>query len=315
LLNLGTTKLEIAPLALGGNVFGWTADEATSFAVLDAFVDRGYNLIDTADMYSRWVPGHVGGESETILGKWFAQGGGRREQVVLATKVGVEMGEGKKGLSARYIRAAVEDSLRRLQTDRIDLYQSHTDDDHTPLEETLQVYDELVSSGKVRYIGASNYKGNRLRQALETSRHEDLVAYKTLQPNYNLHTREEYEKDLAPVVAEYKLAVLPYFALGSGFLTGKYKTKEDAVGAKREAMVGRYFDARGEKILAALASVSEESGEAQASIALAWLLTRPNIAAPIASATSVEQLEAHFRGAEMKLSAEQLKTLDEASAY
>jgi len=312
--NLGTTKLQIAPLALGGNVFGWTADEASSFAVLDAFLDRGYNLIDTADMYSRWIPGNVGGESETILGKWFAQDPSRREKIVLATKVGVEMGEGMKGLSARYIRKAVEDSLRRLQTDYLDLYQSHSDDPNTPLDETLQMYDELVSAGKVRYIGASNYKAPRLRQAMETSRRENLVSYVTHQPHYNLYTRAEYEGDLAAVVEEYKLAVLPYFALASGFLTGKYRTRQEASGANRGAFLEQYFDARGERILAALARVSEQTGEAQGSIALAWLMAKPNIAAPIASATSVGQMDVLFRGVEMVLDAEHVKALDNASA-
>jgi aryl-alcohol dehydrogenase-like predicted oxidoreductase len=311
---LGKSGVRVAPIVLGGNVFGWTADEARSFEILDAFVDRGYDFIDTADVYSRWVPGHVGGESETIIGKWFHKSG-KRNKVVLATKVGMEMGEGKSGLKAAYIKESVEGSLRRLQTDHIDLYQAHKDDEATPLEETLSAFQSLIEEGKVQLIGASNYKGSRLAKALDVSKKVGIHEYVTLQPNYNLHTRQEYETDLAPVVAKYGLSVIPYFALASGFLTGKYKTKEDAKGAKREQMVGQYFDARGERILKALAAVSAESGATQASIALAWLLAQPNIAGPIASATSTKQLESLFEAADLNLSAAQLKTLTDASAY
>ncbi len=310
---LGHSKVEVIPIMLGGNVFGWTADESTSFAILDSFIDRGFNFIDTADVYSRWAPGHKGGESETIIGRWLAQSG-KRDKVILATKVGMEMGEGKKGLNAAYIKEAVEASLRRLQTDHIDLYQSHQDDASTPLDETLKAYDDLVRAGKVRLIGASNYKGARLAEALETSAKAGLASYVTLQPNYNLHTRAEYETDLAPVVAKYGLSVIPYFSLAAGFLTGKYKTKEDAKGAAREVLVDKYFDARGEKILQALAAVSRETGAAQASIAIAWLLAQPHIAAPIASATSIRQLETLFAAADLKLTDDQLKTLTEAGA-
>jgi aryl-alcohol dehydrogenase-like predicted oxidoreductase len=311
---LGGGDVQIAPIVLGGNVFGWTIDGTTSFEILDAFVDRGFNCIDTADMYSRWAPGHKGGESETIIGDWLARSG-KRGTVILATKVGMDMGDGKKGLKAAYIKESVEGSLRRLRTDHIDLYQSHQDDESTPLDETLRAYDDLIREGKVKFIGASNYKGSRLAEAMETGKQAGLGHYVTLQPNYNLHTRQEYETDLAPVVEKYGLSVIPYFSLAAGFLTGKYQTRQDAQGAKREGMLGRYFDPRGERILKALAAVSEETGAAQASISLAWLLAQPHIAAPIASATSTRQLESLFAAADLELSADQLKVLTEASAY
>jgi aryl-alcohol dehydrogenase-like predicted oxidoreductase len=311
---LGDSNVQVAPIMLGGNVFGWTTDEATSFAILDAFVDRGFDFVDTADVYSRWIQGHKGGESETIIGKWIAKTG-KRHKVIIATKVGTEMGEGKKGLKAAYIKEAAEASLRRLQTDYIDLYQSHQDDEATPLDETLKAYDDLIRAGKVKLIGASNYKGSRLAGAQETSKKVGLTHYVTLQPNYNLHTRQEYETDLAPVVAKYSLSVIPYFALASGFLTGKYKTKEDAKGQQREGLLGRYFDARGERILKALAAVSASTGAVPASIALAWLLAQPHILAPIASATSTNQLESLLAAVDLTLTSDQLKTLTDASAY
>jgi aryl-alcohol dehydrogenase-like predicted oxidoreductase len=299
---LGDTELEIVPVVFGGNVFGWTADEARSFELLDAWVDRGFNCIDTADVYSRWVPGHVGGESETIIGKWLKQSG-KREQVVLLTKVGMEMPAGK-GLSKKYILEEVKQSLKRLQTDRIDLYQSHKDDESVPLDEW-----------KLRYIGASNYKGARLAEAEDLAERKKLPAYKTLQPEYNLHARQGYEQDLAPVAEKYGLGVIPYFTLASGFLTGKYQSIEDAKGAKREGMVQKYFDERGLKILKALKQVSEETGAEQAAVSLAWLLEQPTITAPIASATSTKQMEALFAAVELKLSAAQLASLTDASAY
>jgi len=310
---LGDTELEIVPVVFGGNVFGWTADEARSFELLDAWVDRGFNCIDTADVYSRWVPGHVGGESETIIGKWLKQSG-KREQVVLLTKVGMEMPAGK-GLSKKYILEEVKQSLKRLQTDRIDLYQSHKDDESVPLEETLEAYAQLIDEGKLRYIGASNYKGARLAEAEDLAERKKLPAYKTLQPEYNLHARQGYEQDLAPVAEKYGLGVIPYFTLASGFLTGKYQSIEDAKGAKREGMVQKYFDERGLKILKALKQVSEETGAEQAAVSLAWLLEQPTITAPIASATSTKQMEALFAAAELKLSAAQLASLTDASAY
>lgn len=311
---LGNSGVEVAPIVLGGNVFGWTIDEARSFEILDAFVDRGFNMIDTADVYSKWVPGHTGGESETIIGKWFAQSG-KRDKVVLATKVGMDMGDAGKGLSASHISKSVDRSLKRLQTDRIDLYQSHQDDQSIPLEETLAAYEELIKAGKVRMIGASNYTGARLTEAMQTAKDSNLPQYVTLQPEYNLHAREKYETDLAPVVAKYGLAVIPYFSLAAGFLTGKYKSKEDAKGVKREGAVSKYFDARGERILPALEEVAKEAKSTQASVALAWLLSKPNIAGPIASATSLQQLGSLFAAADLKLTSEQLKRLDEASAY
>jgi aryl-alcohol dehydrogenase-like predicted oxidoreductase len=312
--NLGSTDLAIVPVVFGGNVFGWTADEARSFELLDAFVDRGFNCIDTADVYSRWVPGHVGGESETIIGKWLKQSG-KRDQVVLLTKVGMEMPSVGKGLAKKYILEEVETSLRRLQTDSIDLYQSHTDDQSVALEETLEAYAQLIDAGKVRYIGASNYTGARLTEAEDLAEREKLPAYKTLQPEYNLHARQGYEQDLAPVAAKYGLGVIPYFTLASGFLTGKYQSVEDAKGAKREGMVQKYFDERGKKILKALKQVSEETGAEQAAVSLAWLLEQPTITAPIASATSVKQMEALFAAVELKLSAAQVALLTDASAY
>ncbi len=311
---LGTLDIPVSPIMLGGNVFGWTVDEQTSFAILDHWTDRGFNFIDTADVYSRWKPGNSGGESETILGKWFKHSG-KREQVVLATKVGFDMGDGKKGLRAAYIKEAAEASLRRLQTDYIDLYQAHTDDTETPLEETLRAFNDLVQEGKVRVLGASNYTGRRLRAAEEVARNAGWDRYQTLQPNYNLHTREDYERDLAPVVAEFDLGVIPYFSLASGFLTGKYKTVADTEGKDRGSRVKEFFDARGERILQALNTVAVQTGVKQASIALAWLLSRPNILAPIASATNTEQLEDLFAAADLELSPEQLSLLSEAGRY
>jgi aryl-alcohol dehydrogenase-like predicted oxidoreductase len=311
---LGDSKVQVTPLMLGGNVFGWTIDESASFGILDAFIDRGFDFIDTADIYSTWVPGHKGGESETIIGNWLAKSG-KRSKVILATKVGMDMGDGKKGLKAAYIKEAAEASLRRLRTDYIDLYQSHQDDESTPLDETLKAFDDLIRAGKVKLIGASNYKGSRLAAAQETSKKAGLAHYVTLQPNYNLHTRQEYETDAAPVVAKYGLSVIPYFSLASGFLTGKYKTKEDTKSAQREGGLGQYFDARGERILKALAAVSATTGAAQASVALAWLLAQPHVTAPIASATSAKQLESLFGAIDLKLTSDQLKTLTDASAY
>jgi len=311
---LGTSNLQVVPLVLGGNVFGWTIDASTSFRILDAFVDRGFNFIDTADMYSRWVPGHQGGESETILGQWFQQTG-NRDKVVLATKVGLDMGDGKQGLSKKYILEAAEASLKRLQTDHIDLYQSHKDDETTPLQETLEAYQQLIQQGKVRVIGASNYKGARLAQAIETARQHSLPTYQTLQPEYNLYDRQAYEQDLAPVAKKFDIGVIPYFSLASGFLTGKYKTKEDAKGAQREGMVGKYFDERGKKILKALDDVSTQTHAKQATVALAWLLAQPTITAPIASATSTDQLESLFAAVDLKLDPASLEKLNQASAY
>ncbi len=311
---LGDTELDIVPVVFGGNVFGWTVDEARSFELLDAWVDRGFNCIDTADVYSTWIEGHQGGESEAIIGKWLKQSG-KRDSVVLLTKVGMEMKSGGKGLSKRYILEEVEQSLKRLQTDRIDLYQSHQDDASVPLEETLEAYAQLIDEGKVRYIGASNYKGARLAEAEDLAEREKLPAYKTLQPEYNLYDRQGYEQDLATVAEKYELGVIPYFSLASGFLTGKYQSPEDAKGKNRAGRVQKYFDERGMKILEALKQVSEETGAAQASVSLAWLLEQPTITAPIASATSTQQMEALFKAVDVKLSAAQMALLTDASAY
>src|SRR5450432_515455 len=307
---LGNTGLEVPPIMLGGNVFGWTVIESESFRLLDRALDAGLNFIDTADVYSRWVPGHSGGESETILGKWLAKNG-KRDQVILATKVGMDMGDGKQGLAPQYIRQAVEDSLRRLQTDRIDLYQSHKDDEHTPLEKTLAAYDALIHEGKVRFIGASNYSGVRLREALEVSTRNDLPAYQTLQPNYSLVERENYETELLPVVQQYGLAVVPYFSLAGGFLTGKYRKQSDLEGRARAAIAGKYLNARGLAVLEALDAVAAEHKAAPAQVALAWLMQQPGVAAPIASATSAAQLDDLVKATQLNLDAASLEKLTE----
>jgi aryl-alcohol dehydrogenase-like predicted oxidoreductase len=300
---------------LGGNVFGWTIDAETSFRILDAFVDAGFNFIDTADVYSAWKPGNAGGgQSETILGQWFARSG-KRDKVVLATKVGMDLGDGKKGLSRDYIIQAAEASLKRLQTDHIDLYQSHTDDQTVPLEETLSAYRALIEQGKVTIIGASNYKADRLREAVELSKRESLPTYQTLQPEYNLYDRQDFEQNLQPVAQELCLGVVPYFSLASGFLTGKYKSKADTEGKNRGSRVTKYFDDRGMKILKALDELSAETGAAQATIALAWLLAQPTILAPIASATSTDQLQALLAAPNLTLTDSQLEKLTQASAY
>jgi aryl-alcohol dehydrogenase-like predicted oxidoreductase len=311
---LGNSDIQIVPLMLGGNVFGWTIDAPTSFAILDAFVDHGLNSIDTADVYSAWKPGNKGGESETILGQWFKQSG-KRDKIVLATKVGMDLGDGKQGLSKKYILEAVEASLTRLQTDRIDLYQSHQDDKTIPLDETLEAYQQLIQQGKVRIIGASNYTGARLAEAVELAKKNGLPTYQVLQPEYNLHQRQGYETDLAPVTARYNIGVIPYYSLARGFLTGKYKTKADADKSTGARKVDLYFDARGEAILKALADVSQQTGATQATIALAWLMAQPTITAPIASATSLTQLQDLLAAVELKLTPAQLDQLNQASAY
>jgi aryl-alcohol dehydrogenase-like predicted oxidoreductase len=311
---LGRSGLTVAPLALGGNVFGWTADKATSFAVLDAFVDAGFNLIDTADTYSRWAPGHQGGESETIIGQWIAQSG-KRDRIVLATKVGKAMGPGKVGLSRAYIRQAVEDSLRRLQTDHIDLYQAHDDDANTPLEETLAAFGELIQAGKVRAIGASNYTPARLKQALDTSMRLNLPRYETLQPLYNLIERSTFEAELGPLCASQGLGVISFFALARGFLTGKYRRPTDAGKSPRGAqIVKEYFNDRSFRILAALDAAADHVRATPAQVALAWLIARPGITAPIASATSVAQLNELLSAVSLQLPSATISALDQASA-
>jgi aryl-alcohol dehydrogenase-like predicted oxidoreductase len=311
--HLGGSGLEISPLVFGGNVFGWTVDDSTAFSLLDAFVAGGFNCIDTADVYSNFVPGNKGGESEATIGRWL-RARGRRDDVVLATKVGNSMGGDRKGLSKRYIAQAVEDSLSRLQTDYIDLYQAHRDDPNTPLEETFEAFDALIKSGKVRVIGASNYTGARLAEALRVSNQTGLPRFHTLQPLYNLYDRSNYETDLEPVCLDGALGVMPYFALASGFLTGKYRSKEDLNKSKRGAFVANKLDARGLRILAALDQVSAELHSTPTRVALAWLLARPSITAPIASATSLSQLEELFASTRLEMSAAAIERLNSASA-
>jgi len=310
---LGGSGISVAPLALGGNVFGWTVDEAAAFKILDAFVEAGFSLIDTADVYSRWVPGNRGGESETIIGSWMKDRG-TRKKVVIATKVGSEMGTGKQGLSKGYILRAVEDSLHRLQTDHIDLYQSHRDDPEIPIEETLSAYAQLIREGKVRAVGASNFTAERLRQSLDIGMEQGLPRYETLQPLYNLYDRSEYEKTLAPVVRERGLSVIPYYSLASGFLTGKYRSVQDLSKSVRGQGVRKYLTERGFRILAALDQITARTDASRAGIALAWLMAQPGIAAPIASATSVEQLKTLIAAATLKLDKEAMTLLNDASA-
>jgi aryl-alcohol dehydrogenase-like predicted oxidoreductase len=310
---LGQSSLEVPSIAFGCNVFGWTVDEKTSFALLDAWLDAGFNFLDTADVYSRWHPGNSGGESETIIGNWM-KARGNRDKVIVATKLGIEMGPGKKGLSRTYMQQAVEASLRRLQTDYIDLYQSHRDDPETPIEETLSAYAELIKQGKVREIGASNYAADRLAESLRISTEKGLPRYQSLQPLYNLYDRAEYESDLAPVCEQRQLGVIPYFSLASGFLTGKYRSSKDIEGKARAGIVGRYMTARGEAILRALDEVAAASHSTPAAVALAWLIARPAVTAPIASATSTAQLKSLIQGAQLKLDADCIAVLDRASA-
>jgi len=310
---LGFAGPEVPAICIGGNVYGWTLPEAEAFRQLDAALDAGLNFVDTADVYSRWVPGNKGGESETILGKWFAKTG-KRKDVILATKVGNEMGADKKGLSAAYIRQAVEDSLQRLQTDYIDIYQAHKDDSETPLEETLCAFNGLVKEGKVRYIGASNYSGARLTEALETSHKNGIASYISLQPHYNLVERHDYESDLLPVVKKYQVGVIPYFSLAAGFLTGKYSSQQDTEKAARGAMVQKYLNDWGFAVVAALDEVAHDHGSTPGRVALAWLLAQPGITSPIASATNEKQLIDLVEAARLKLDAGSVQKLDEVSA-
>ena len=309
---LGNSGLNVSPLCLGGNVFGWTIDESTSFGILDAFVAAGFNFVDTADVYSTWKPGNQGGESETIIGNWIHRTG-NRSKLVLATKVGKDMGEGRIGLRKDYILRAAEDSLRRLQTDYIDLYQSHDDDASTPLEESLAAFDQLIREGKVRAIGASNYRGQRLKEAIETSRRSGIAAYECLQPNYNLYDRADFEDTLAAVCLEYGIGVIPYYSLASGFLTGKYRSSEDLSKSARGQGVRKYLTERGMRILAALDEVAAEHNATPTKVALAWLAAQPGITAPIASATSVAQLTELLDAARLKLAPGAIELLNQAS--
>ena len=311
---LGGSAVEVAPLMLGGNVFGWTADEATSFNILDAFVAAGLDFIDTADSYSIWAPGHKGGESETVIGNWLKRSG-KRDRVVLATKVGVEIPGQGKGLSRAWIVSEVEESLRRLQTDYIDLYQSHRDDPNTPVEETLEAYAQVIQQGKVRVIGCSNFTRERIKESLAVSRKHGWPRYESLQPHYNLYERAGYETTLEPLMLQEKLGVVPYYGLASGFLTGKYRSEDDLGKSPRGQAVKKYLNDRGFRILEALDQVAESHQTVPAQVALAWLMARPSITAPIASATSVEQLKDLTDATRLELSASDIELLNRASAY
>jgi aryl-alcohol dehydrogenase-like predicted oxidoreductase len=309
---LGESSLHVTPIAFGGNVFGWTVDEKMSFALLDAFVDAGFNFIDTADVYSRWHPGNKGGESEVIIGKWLKSHGGR-DKVIIASKVGFELAPEKKGLSRKYILQAVEDSLQRLQTDYIDLYQSHRDDPQTPVEETLSAYADLIKAGKVREIGASNFSTARLAESLKVSKESGLPRYQSLQPQYSLVERAEFEGPLEDLCLKERIGVISYYSLASGFLTGKYRSKADMEGRIRAPRVEKYLNDYGFGVLKALDEVAVRYGAKPGQIALAWLIARPSVTAPIASATNLEQLAELVKAAEIKLDAAAIQRIDRAS--
>ncbi|MET0544144.1 MAG: aldo/keto reductase [Variovorax sp.] len=311
---LGRSGLQVSPLAFGGNVFGWTVDEALSFRLLDAWLDAGFNFIDTADVYSSWVPGHTGGESETIIGKWLRQSG-KRNRVVLATKVGKPMGEGKVGLAPAYIREAVDASLKRLKTDHIDLYQSHDDDADTPMEASLGAFADLIKAGKVRAIGASNFTAPRLAEARDASERLGLPRYESLQPLYNLYDRAVFEDALEPLCLERGVGVINFYALAAGFLTGKYRSAADATKSARGGnTTKKYLNDRGLRILDALDRVAGPLGVKPGQVAIAWQIARPAITAPIASATSLQQLDELVAAAQLKLPPEAIAALDAASS-
>jgi len=309
---LGQSSLHVYPITFGGNVFGWTADEKTSFSLLDGFVGAGFNFIDTADVYSRWHPGNTGGESEVIIGNWLKARGGR-EKIVLATKLGIEMAPGKKGLSRKYMMQAVEDSLRRLQTDYIDLYQSHRDDPETPIEETLSAYADLIKQGKVREIGASNFSAERMAESLKISTEKGLPRYQSLQPQYSLVERTEFEGPLEELCLREKIGVIGYYSLASGFLTGKYRSKADMEGRLRGARVEKYLNDYGFGVVAALDDVAKRYNVKPGQVAIAWLIARPSVTAPIASATNLDQLKELMGAAEVKLDAAAIQQIDAAS--
>ncbi|MBV1930544.1 MAG: aldo/keto reductase [Porticoccaceae bacterium] len=311
--DLGGSGLKVGPLVFGGNVFNWTADEATSLNLLDAFIDSGLNMVDSADVYSSWVPGHKGGESEDLIGKWLARGG-QRDKLLIATKCGMEMGPEAKGLSRGHITRSVDASLKRLGTDYIDLYQAHMDDRKTPLEETLSTYTDLIKEGKIRAIGASNYSAERLAEALQVSKDKGLVRYESLQPQYNLYDRADYESSLEKTCVDNGLGVIPYFALAAGFLTGKYRSKADLEGSQRGGMVKGKLDDRGMNILDALDQVAGDLGATPTQVALAWLIARPSVSAPIVSATSLEQWADIEKSMQLDLSGNAMNTLEKASA-
>ena len=310
---LGKTDLNIAPIVFGGNVFGWTIDEKKSFEILDQFVDNGFNFIDTADVYSRWVEGNKGGESETIIGNWLKKHN-KRHDVVIATKVGSDMGSGKS-LKKDYIINQVEHSLSRLQTDYIDLYFSHFDDETTPVEETLSAYENLIRAGKVRWIGASNFSAARLKESLLFSAQHNLPRYEVYQPGYNLFDREEFEREHEKICLENDLGVVTYYSLASGFLTGKYRSEDDLNKSKRGGGVKKFLNKRGFRILDALDQVADKHQVEQASVALAWLIYHPSITAPIASVTDLSQLKSFTEAANLKLTPEDISLLDKASIY
>lgn len=311
---LGHSDLFVYPITFGGNVFGWTINEQQSFEVLDGFTAEGFNFIDTADSYSHWVPGHTGGESETIIGNWM-EARKNRQQVIIATKVGSIPGTTKKSLAKDYILKCVDESLKRLKTDYIDLYQSHYDDPETPIEDTLEIYDQLIRAGKVRWIGASNFSAARLTEALDIAQKLSLPKYQTFQPEYNLYKREVYEQEFEDVVVENQLGVINYYALASGFLSGKYRSEADLNKSQRGAGIKGYLNDRGFKILKALDQVAEQYNANPASIALAWLIARPSVTAPIASVTNLLQLQDLVKAANIKLDVEDIAILDEASAW
>jgi len=311
---LGTSDLVVSPLTLGGNVFGWTVGEPSSFKILDAFLEAGFNFIDTADVYSMWAPGNKGGESETIIGNWLKKNGNRKD-VIIATKLGNDMGDGKKGLNAKYMKQAVEDSLKRLGTDYIDLYQSHIDDPGTPVEETMSAYNELIKEGKVRYIGASNLSAERIKASNDFAHANDLEAYISLQPLYNLYDRQKFENEYSKLVQDESLGVIPYYALASGFLTGKYRSDADLDKSKRGQGAKKYMDERGMKILAAMDEVALEHKVPLSQIAIAWLLHKPLITSPIASATSELQLAELLQATTLTLTQEQIARLEQAGAF
>lgn len=311
-INIGNSDLAVAPVNLGGNVFGWTLNEAQSFEILDAFTAAGFNFIDTADTYSVWVPGNKGGESETIIGKW-TKARSNRDKVVIATKVGWDHGDGRKGLKADYIIQQAEQSLKNLQTDHIDLYYTHIDDGTVPVEETLAAYDTLIKAGKVRYIAASNVPANRLKESLELAATKGLPQYQALQPHYNLLERTAYETDYAPIAAQYGLTVFPYWSLAAGFLTGKYRSEADLGKSVRGQGAKQYLNEKGLGVLKALDTVAAKHNSTPASVALAWLLAQPNIGAPIASATSKAQLDTLIAATSLHLDQQDLQLLDTAS--